>query len=1120
MNLRTLILRSLTFHAKSHLGVILGAAVGAAVLIGALIVGDSVRGSLRDMALARLGKIDHAMVTNDRLFREQLATDMNSEQVTAVPVLMLPGIAINSESEIRADRVQIVGVDERFWNLAHEKPTHLNLEEDQLILNEALAERLGAKVGDSVVVRVPKVSSLSRDAPMAPQDDDSTGLRFAVVEIVGKKKLGRFSLQANQIPPYNAFIPLARMQERVNADKRANLLLSAGPLPVTAVKDHWRLTDIDVEVNELSNEAGIKSRNAIEIRSPRIFLDPPVVAAVTNTFTNSALIQTYFVNTLVNGESKAVYSMVTAAGPPFVPADLRDDEIIVTKWLAEEINGNPGARVKLNYSLVGHGRKLEEASREFTVKNLIQLKGMYVDKELMPDFPGMTDAESCRDWDTGFDLDNDLLKEGNVQEYWDRYKGTPKAYVTLNAGQQMWTNRFGDFTAIRIPRGGGESLIENVAAVASPQLKRLTADSVEKELLTKIDPASLGYVFQPIRAQALHASRSGQNFGGLFIGFSFFLITAALILVSMLFQFSVEQRAKEIGTLLAIGLKPKQVRNLLLGEGVGLSVIGSLIGLAGGIYYAQAMLHGLSTIWRKAVGTSELAYHAGPGALAGGLVGAVAVAAFSLWLALRKHAHQPARELLAESDSSIGVGDPVKAGSGRNLIIGVGSLGSALILTAWAFKADAAAAPGAFFGAGALLLIAALCFTGVFLSRLERAQSTSAPSLGTLGIRNVTRRRKRSMATAIMLACGCFLVLSIGVFRLDENLKATERDSGTGGFLFLGDASVAIRPDLNTEKGLDTMGLDADDLPDVSFVQMRLRAGEDASCLNLNRAQRPRILGVDPDALSSRRAFKFASVSDDSAKQDPWQLLRQPTDDGSIPAIGDNASLMWALGTGVGKVLEYPDPDERGRPIRFRLVGGLANSIIQGSLLIDEDVFAERFPSSSGYQSFLIDGPTGKADEISKTLTRGLRDNGLELTRTTKRLAQLNAAQNTYLGTFQILGSLGLLLGSAGLGVVVLRNVLERRGELAVMLALGFKAGSLKKMVITEHVALLMLGLFSGIGAAVVAVIPAVQSPASDLPYGKLILTLAGVLLSGVICTWLASLWALRGKIIDSLRNN
>lgn len=1119
MNLRTLVFRSLTFHAKSHLGVILGAAVGAAVLIGALIVGDSVRGSLRDMALARLGKIDHAMVTNDRLFREQLATDMNSDSVTAVPVLMLPGIAINSDSEIRADRVQVVGVDERFWRLADQAPEHVNLEEDQIILNATLGERLGAKVGDSVVVRVPKVSSLSRDAPMAPQDDDSTGMRFEVVEIIGKEQLGRFSLQANQIPPYNAFIPLARMQERVNADKRANLLLAAGPISTNAVKEHWRLTDIDIQVNELTNAAGLPSRDTIEIRSPRIFLDPPIVTAVTNAFTNSALIQTYFVNSLSVGVSTAVYSMVTAAGPPFVPADMRDDEIIVTKWLASELNGNPGAKVKLAYNVVGHGRKLEEHSKEFTVKKVIQIKDLYADKELMPDFPGMTDAESCRDWDTGFDIDNDKLST-NDQDYWERYKGTPKAYVTLNAGQQMWTNRFGDFTAIRIPRGGGKSFIENAAAVVVPNLKPLTAGDVEQKLLSQIDPALLGYVFQPIRQQALKASSSGQDFGGLFIGFSFFLITAALILVSMLFQFSVEQRATEIGTLLAIGLKPKQVRGLLLGEGVGLAVIGSLIGLAGGIYYAQAMLHALSTIWREAVGTTELAYHAGPTALVGGFVGAVFVAAFSLWLALRKHAHQPARELLAGDELSGDTGAQAMVGPARNLWIGVLSFGSALALTGWAFKADAAVAPGAFFGAGALLLIAALCFTGVFLSRLERAGTTNAPTLNTLGIRNITRRRKRSMATAIMLACGCFLVLSIGVFRLDENLNATERDSGTGGFLFMGDASVAIRPDLNTESGLEAMGMDAEDLTDVSFVQMRLRAGDDASCLNLNRAQRPRILGVNPNALSSRKAFKFASVAKDLDGSDPWQLLRTPTDDGTIPAIGDNASLMWALGTGVGKVLEYPDPDERGRPIRFRFVGGLANSVLQGSLLIDEDVFAERFPSASGYQSFLIDAPAEKADEISKTLTKGLRDNGLELTRSTKRLAQLNAVQNTYLGTFQILGGLGLLLGSAGLGVVVLRNVLERRGELAVMLALGFKSGSLKKMVITEHVALLCLGLLSGIGAAVLAVIPALQSPASDLPYDRLILTLVGVLLSGIVFTWLASLWALRGKIIDSLRNN
>ena len=60
------------------------------------------------------------------------------------------------------------------------------------------------------------------------------------------------------------------------------------------------------------------------------------------------------------------------------------------------------------------------------------------------------------------------------------------------------------------------------------------------------------------------------------------------------------------------------------------------------------------------------------------------------------------------------------------------------------------------------------------------------------------------------------------------------------------------------------------------------------------------------------------------------------------------------------------------------------------------------------------------------------RDVGLELTPATKRLAAFNAVQNTYLSTFQILGGLGLVLGSVGLGLVVMRNVFERRGELGM----------------------------------------------------------------------------------------
>src|SRR5437762_10609411 len=136
-----------------------------------------------------------------------------------------------------------------------------------------------------------------------------------------------------------------------------------------------------------------------------------------------------------------------------------------------------------------------------------------------------------------------------------------------------------------------------------------------------------------------------------------------------------------------------------------------------------------------------------------------------------------------------------------------------------------------------------------------------------------------------------------------------------------------------------------------------------------------------------------------------------------------------------------------------------------------------RFPAEAGHRIFLIDAPSNTgaaAEKVSAELTRALQDVGLELTPATRRLAAFNAVQNTYLNTFQVLGGLGLLLGSAGLGVVVLRNVLERRGELGLLIAVGFRRARVQRLVLAEHAALLCLGLVIGIVSALVAVLPAV----------------------------------------------
>jgi len=381
-----------------------------------------------------------------------------------------------------------------------------------------------------------------------------------------------------------------------------------------------------------------------------------------------------------------------------------------------------------------------------------------------------------------------------------------------------------------------------------------------------------------------------------------------------------------------------------------------------------------------------------------------------------------------------------------------------------------------------------------------------------------------------MLGCGSFLIVSIGVFRLDADRDATEKTSGIGGFALIGETTMPVVHDLNTKAGREFFALNEEELNGVSFVPFRVREGDEASCLNLNAAQKPRLLGVKPAMLEGRFAFAKGAAwgalqfgVGRASRLSPSEDKKEKSETGAtpvlreVPAIGDANSIQWAMKKKVGDTIDYLD--ERGQPFKVRIVGAVANSILQGQLIIDEAEFVKRFPGESGYRAFLIDAPTNRVTEASATLSRAMQDMGLELTPAAQRLAQFNAVQNTYLGTFQVLGGLGLLLGSVGLGIVVLRNVLERRGELAVLMAVGFRKRQVQRLLLIENGALLATGLGVGVIAAAVAVLPAVLSPSAQLPVGSLAATLVAILLNGMLWTWLATRLAVRGDLLRALRN-
>ena len=1126
MNLARLVTRSLRFHWRSHLGVVLGSAVAATVLVGALAVGDSVRWSLERMAGARLGNTHLALVGGDRFFRDDLAARLAAELgVPAAPAVLVRGIAARADGAARVNQAQVLGVTQAFWAIGGTKALLPDAGRDAVVAGDRTAQALRLKAGDRVVLRLADPGTVPADVPLSGEQGTPIALRPTVRAVAGADAFGRFSLAANQVPPHNVFLPLGRLQAVLGFEGKANLLLIGpgngdGPTreaAEAAMNRVWRLDDASLDLKPLAD------RGVVELTTKRILLDPPVARAAAER--DDALgVLTYLVNELRVGDRATPYSMVAAVGPlmadmpvgarrrmaehlPAGLADLADDEILINTWLADDLGAAVGDRLTLAYYVPGSTGRLETASATFRVGGVVPIEGPAADPTLMPQFPGVSDTEDCNQWEPGVTIELDRIRDKD-ETYWDAYRGTPKAFVGLAAGRRMWANRFGDTTAIRFIGGSDEAYAAQVRAA----------------LRGGLDPASLGLVLHPVRERAQAAAGQAMDFGQLFLGLSFFLIVAALILTGLLFAFSAQQRAAETGTLLAVGYRPGRVRRLMLAEGGVVVALGAIVGAAGGLGYTRLVLYGLGTVWRSAVGASDIRFHAKPLTVAGGAAAGILVALVTIWLTLRRQARAPARELLAagaEADLR-----PAGRAAARPWIAWFGAgaaVLSAAVLVAAVGLSGTGGAVGAFFGAGALLLVAGLAATWAVLGRLAR---TNAGRLGGgvvlsargLGLRNATRRRGRSLATVALVAFGAFLVIAVGANRKTGVADPSRADSGTGGFRLLGETTVPVHYDLLSPRGLSHFALPKD-LPEkiTSLVAMRVHEGDDASCLNLNRVQKPRLVGVPTAILAKRGAFTFAETAEDSGEASPWTLLGRPAGPGVIPSVGDANSVQWSLGKRVGDTLPYTDG--RGQEVAIRIDGTVENSILQGALFIDETAFREAFPAETGYRLFLIDVPAEHAEAVSAVLSRQLADVGLQITPTAQRLADLGAMQNTYLAIFQTLGGLGLVLGSIGLGVVVLRNVLERRGELALMRAVGWRQGELHGLILTEHWGLLALGLVWGVLAAGLAVAPVLLASGSPVP----VLWLAGTLLavggSGLLWTYLATRFALRGPLLASLRN-
>jgi ABC-type lipoprotein release transport system permease subunit len=1042
-----LFLSGLRFYWRAHTGVLLGTMLATMVLTGSLLVGDSVDGSLRTFALQRLGGIHSAMVAPNRFFSAALAGKLSND---AAAVLQLRGMALSDGKQV--NRVQVLGCDARLWPFAG---LDFQLSENDVALNEKLAAALGVQVGDEVSLRIGKPGLLSRDAPLASQKDSPTVRgRVRVRRILGDDELGRFSLSANQVVPYNAFVHVDWLAGRTGLDGKANLVVAAEVDPASALSRA-----------EAPEDFGFSFREAgpvVQLESEQIYLEPEAVrAAMTIPGAEGTL--TYLVNSIAHDVQSTPYSFVLAGG---IHAPVGDDEIVINRWLADSLGAGEGDWVSLRYFELLPSNRFEERQRLFVVRDVVEMDDLQNERRLAPQFPGLTDVDRCTDWDVGIPMEETQLEDEANEAYWNQYRQTPKAVVSLKAGQEMWSNRFGRLTSVRWPKG----------------------DSIEEAFHAGFNPAAAGYQFLPVRTQAIEAVDEAMDFGQLFVGMSFFLIVASLMLTGLLFVFSVQQRAEEMGILLATGWKPRTVRGLFLAEGGAIALAGSVLGAGCGTIYTKLLIAGLSRYWEGAVANSAIRYFSEPQTVATGAVAGFACALLAIGIAMWRQAKHPARELLmADFAQEFHPLECRRTGRNRlSIWLGVMLLLGAAGIVIYALTGDLPSITMPFFGAGALLLVSGMLFCRLLLSKAGLGKSMY--HLSGFALRNAARRPGRSLAVAALLACGCFLVFAVSSMKEDVTAHADEAGSGSGGFAWFGESTLPIS---------DPLG----------GVRLRVRDGDDASCLNLNRARSPRMLGVDPDALSARRAF--------IADEDLWPRLKLELPEGMVPGlVGDSDTAMWGLEarTGVhrGDVLDYQDA--AGKQFKVKLVGKLPMrlSVFQGTILIDEARFTERFPDEEGYRMFLLDQP---AD------SRRYERAGLDVVPATERLLEFYAVESTYLAMFLVLGAMGLAVGSMGMGLVVLRNVQDRRAEIALLRAVGYRSAVLRTLLFIEHGLLLAAGLGVGLGSAAVAMTPALLVSKAQVQVGFLLGLLAVVTACGVGCIAAAIHVALQGDTLRGLRN-
>ncbi|MCW3785276.1 ABC transporter permease [Plebeiibacterium sediminum] len=596
MKVKDIIQKNLVFYARYFKLVGLAILISVAVIVGSLVIGDSVRSSLINRVNERLGDTQTVVFAHQSFLNNDFCEDSIFGS-SARGILLTNGFISVNGSLLP---VMVWGVND------------MEISNGSAKVNEALYQELNFQPGNAIVLRLP-AQGLVPSGSLFVTENYTTSLRLELSTIVNAEHGGNISLKNEQTLPLNIFVSREELAETMGVHGKINLILSDLNVTSADIEKKWNYSISGLSISQ--------HHNFKEITSDRVFLQKEVLANIQHNNSSINRIYSYLANSIDLNKSSIPYSFVSAVDQ-YQNEKLKRDEVILSDYTAKRLNANVGDQVNISFYISQDFKTLQSDSVLLRVKKIVPLSELRSDSTLSADFPGISDVDRCTEWDSDLPINMDLITPED-EHYWEMYNSTPKAILPYEAIANKWGNDYGYATAIRVYD-------------SAANLKSLTPDMFGVQ------------TFHP-RESGIYAAKNGVDFAGLFMSLGFFIIISAMLLMIIPVSEMMIQRKSELQLLNALGYTPQKLKKMIWLESAPVVLVSSIMGVIAGVIYTAVIMWLLGTYWKGATHTEGFSVYPHWITLIAGLLTGILISLFILRRVIAKNINEKTRKIKAHT---------------------------------------------------------------------------------------------------------------------------------------------------------------------------------------------------------------------------------------------------------------------------------------------------------------------------------------------------------------------------------------------------------------------------------------------------------------------------------------